>query len=815
MRSDGFNLNASNNGFVWVRKIGRFVYAIVLLVFVVLSVGCVVEDPDEGGIIGSGVVHKGSINEAALAANGTVDVKSIDGQRTQLSINSSSQFSAASLPGAAPWVLRLQLSSDRAVYAIAFEMSTRNINRFSDVSLRQWFAQQSLDIDTEFSESRPFTELPTAAEYADAVSGVFGLIDPVLKSYDATAEGVISGEYEVMALVPGVADRGTNAFLMRNTVLLENGAFQFSITDPTTLTQSTTRSSIRLGSSLIDIFSIAPGKPSSVKALGSALDEIIVVWEPVSDDVSVVGYEITRDGVIVATTSYPVFIDSALVPQEYSYEITAVDAAGNRSEPSEIVRVSPLQSDDTTPPPAPTLLTELETTDSSIHLLWAQPSINDVVSFNLFRGNDSLSLELYSQVTSTDAIDTLVIPGQVFCYQVQAVDASGNTSERSEVLCVSAGRSNPVNGEPIEPLADWVVPDIGSLNCNQTILAEQVLQGLSVIAAGCYSVPDSLILGPGATMRISAGVVLIFAMDATLTVTSSATLTANGTRNMPVVFTGETDVPGAWGGIEFDGSVSTGNLLRGAVVQYAGGGNSLAAIATTPSRVRFRIEDTLVRFNQKRAFHFGTNDGLIDEFQGNRVTENESIGQIKLDLLPALGGSSEFSGNFNSDIEVPFNFYTNRTIAIPNLGVPLRWNGVSMERSALTINPGVILTMVQRSAISVNGTFTAAGTADDPIVMSGVNTSSDRNWAGILLSGRGDKTINHVQMSDAGAVDPMVSGAIDVSCTVENAARVSVDNVEISDSLGWGIFIDQPGCDVQIGDNVAFFNNALGDIRLP
>jgi len=777
----------------------------LLLATVILASSCTSHDPDEGGIIGTGIVEpdillRGTVSDSQFASLGVVEIKSSDGQRTTTSINPVSQFNGAEVAGSAPWVLRVSLSEDRAVYGIAFVEETRNINRFSDITLRQWFAQETLDLDDEFTSTGPFTGLPTAAEYAEVVSSVFSLIEPVLVSYGATADGVIREDYNVEELAVGVSDQGTNAFLQRNTVLIDNQTFQFLITDPATQTQSTTLSAVTLGDNLVDSFFNAPTQPESVRALGSAIDEIVLVWSPSIDDISVVGYEVNRDGVRIATTPYPVYIDSGLVFQDYSYEIIAIDTVGNASEPSTAVIASPLQLDDTTPPPAPTVLIELESNDSSIHLLWAQSSIEDVVSFNVLRGRDTQSLELRFKVTSTELVDTAVIPGVTFCYAVEAVDASGNSSELSDILCVVTGSSNSDGMGNTEPLVDWNIPNVELLNCTQTITGDTVLLGLTVVASGCYTVPETLLIGPGATLRLDAGVVLVFGTDAGLIVSSNATLTTNGTASEPVVLTGNVNVPGSWYGVEFQNSMSSGNLLPGTVVQYAGGGDSLAGISAILGRSRLRIEDTLIQFHEKRALHFSVNDTLIDEFRGNRITANESIGQIVFELIPSLAGNSDFSGNEDPEIEVPFNTYTNVNFTIPNLGVSLRWNG---------------LTMVQDSIISVDGTFNAVGTAEQPIVMHGINTSTDPFWGGVALSGRGDKTFNHVQVLDSGDRESASSGAIEIMCSPESAATISIDNAEITESVTWGIFISGQGCDIQIGENVIYFNNSLGDLRLP
>jgi len=785
------------------------------VLFVVLTVtACSDEtaDPDEGGIIGTGIILQGVVSESTFASNNVVDVKSSDGQVSQLSIDSSQRFSTAALSGTGPWVLGVRTSADFAVYGIAYSDGTRNINRFSDLSLRNWFARQSLDLDNEFSSSGQFTKLPSATEYAVSSSDLFQLIDPVLSSYNVTGEDTISANYLT-------DDQGVDSFLNRNSVLIENDVVKFVFTDPATRTQSITKSSLVLQSEFRDTGASGPTVPGGVRALGSANDEIILVWDPSTDDVAVLTYQIMRDGVTIATTPYPVYVDTGLsASQPFSYQIIAVDVAGNKSEASTPVLASPLLGADNVAPPAPFLVSELDASVSSIQIFWLlEQEVGDVVRFNVYRGTSVETIDTDAPplliVTGTLATDTVVQQSETYCYQIESVDASGNLSDLSEVLCVNTSDANDsVNGINV-PLVEWVVPELDSLNCSQILSSDQVQRGNTVITQGCYSVPETLTIGAGATLTLTEGAVLKFGDKALLEVPENATLTANGTPEKPVVLTGEVPIPGFWGGIEFQGSRSSGNLLRGMVVQYAGGLVNGSAINVTTDVSRLRMEDTLVRFSANIGINFNWNEVIIDSFQGNRIAENEVAGFVSIRALSSLIGNSEYVDNINNVIAIANRSYTSEQLSIPDLGVPYRWNGVTIKRGSLTIDPGTEFVMVGGSIVDVEGSFTAVGTVEQPIMMNG-RVIAPGSWDGLLLSGRGDKTIEHLSMKFAGA-ELQDTGAIEVVCTAEQAANLSIDNTDISDSQSWGIYVGGQGCVTEIGNNNIFVDNALGDIRLP
>jgi len=541
------------------------------------------------------------------------------------------------------------------------------------------------------------------------------------------------------------------------------------LTDPVTSTQITTLSELALNSDFAATDTVSPATPrqEKLRVLGSATDEIVLVWEPSADNVAVTGYQIIRDGSMLDTTPYPVYIDSGLQPnQTYSYEIVAIDGAGNASEPTASVSATGITVDALPTPSAPKLLTQRSASRSKIELLWVQDDIANVAGFNVYRSVGDQPASNPVRVTSTLLTDVNVQENTTYCYQVA--------------------------GGGMDPLAEWVLPDIEALDCTQQIRSDSIQTGITLITEQCLQVPEDLIIGAGATLRVAAGVVLIFGDGARLVVPRDATLTVDATPQSPVVLTGEVALPGYWGGVEFQQSTSPGNLLRGAVVQYAGGSET----------------------NRFQGISFNLSGTIIDSFQGNRITENERVGIVSLNLLPTLDGNSEFTGNTLDKIDVPRSQY-DRPMRMPNLGVTLDWTGVSIMRASLTIDPGVELIVVGGSEIRVDGALSVNGTENEPISLRAKSPElGPGNWSGFLLSGRGDKTFNHVDISHAGAAGE-TNGAIKVDCRQGVNAKLQIDNADITDSASWAIFIEGEDCDTVLGDNITYFNNALGNVNAP
>lgn len=75
-----------------------------------------------------------------------------------------------------------------------------------------------------------------------------------------------------------------------------------------------------------------PTAPSSLAATVVGTDQINLSWGASTDNVGVTGYNVYRGGVLANSTTDPVFFDNGLSPNtSYSYQVSAVDEAGNES----------------------------------------------------------------------------------------------------------------------------------------------------------------------------------------------------------------------------------------------------------------------------------------------------------------------------------------------------------------------------------------------------------------------------------------------------------------------------------------------------
>lgn len=95
---------------------------------------------------------------------------------------------------------------------------------------------------------------------------------------------------------------------------------------------------------------IAPTAPSNLLATTGGTNEVSLSWTASMDDVGVTGYDVYRNGTPVGTTTSSRYTDSGLAAAStYAYFVTAKDAAGLVSGPSNTAKVT------TTPPPSDTV----------------------------------------------------------------------------------------------------------------------------------------------------------------------------------------------------------------------------------------------------------------------------------------------------------------------------------------------------------------------------------------------------------------------------------------------------------------------------
>ena len=188
-----------------------------------------------------------------------------------------------------------------------------------------------------------------------------------------------------------------------------------------------------------------PSVPAGVQATGVADTQIRLTWQPSTDNVAVMGYEIYRgtspDNIApFASVATPGFTDSSMAPlKTFYYQVDAYDTSGNHSARSAIVSGSSLP--DVTPPTVPGNVAVSAQPGPVITVTWSASTDDFMVAgYEIFRSQSSGTPILigWSAAPQLSFADTNAISGFTYSYSVAAMDPSMNLSPLSAPVTVTA-----------------------------------------------------------------------------------------------------------------------------------------------------------------------------------------------------------------------------------------------------------------------------------------------------------------------------------------------------------------------------------------
>ena len=186
---------------------------------------------------------------------------------------------------------------------------------------------------------------------------------------------------------------------------------------------------------------VPPSAPGGLSGEGST-GQVDLTWSASGDNIGVTRYSVhrsTSSGFIPGTANRIAelggtavsYRDAGLAPGTYYYRVTAHDAAGNVSAPSN--EASALVPSDTSPPSAPTGL-QATASPGQIALAWAASTDNvGVARYTILRDGASVGTS-----TTTAYTDSAVTAGTTYTYTVTAQDAAGNSSPPSNAATATA-----------------------------------------------------------------------------------------------------------------------------------------------------------------------------------------------------------------------------------------------------------------------------------------------------------------------------------------------------------------------------------------
>ena len=181
----------------------------------------------------------------------------------------------------------------------------------------------------------------------------------------------------------------------------------------------------------------APTAPGTPVASAITQDAVTLTW-PASTDAGsgVATYQVERAGstglVLVTAPATTTRITGLAPDTAYSFKVTAVDRAGNRSAASTAVSVRTLPEvieGDTTAPTTPGVPTASNVETTSATLTWAASTDNKAVTGYEVRRTQGTTSTLLGTSTTPSLALTGLTPGTTYDVVVVAYDAAGNRSQ--------------------------------------------------------------------------------------------------------------------------------------------------------------------------------------------------------------------------------------------------------------------------------------------------------------------------------------------------------------------------------------------------
>ena len=329
------------------------------------------------------------------------------------------------------------------------------------------------------------------------------------------------------------------------------------------------------------------------------------------------------------------------------------------------------------------------------------------------------------------------------------------------------------------------------------------------------------------TVLFEPGVNLVFARDASLSV--NGTVTALGSAESPVTLRSEVTEDGYWGGLSVSGTASR---LQHVQLTDAGaeGGEALRFFdGTVDARLNTDISltDSTVSGSLGDGVRVSGSVDIVD-FAGNTFIGNAGHGlQVPFDQTPALDAASLYDSpmapNGREGIRLIGNLQSRDVVqlgrddtgTLRNLGAAYRIAGLSVTDGAeLTVEAGTEIAVEEGGSIGFNrqAVGNLNGTATSPVVIRGASGVS--GWTGLFVT-QSNLTAANLRLSGGGTggddgFRDTTTGALNISV---NSSTVSLTDVSISDSAGWGIDCEMTDPNNFTFSNVTYADNVLGTIN--
>ena len=194
----------------------------------------------------------------------------------------------------------------------------------------------------------------------------------------------------------------------------------------------------------------APTAPTNLTSPSKTTTSVSLSWSASTDNVGVTGYQVRQAGTVVGTTAATSFTVNGLSPNTaYTFTVTAQDAAGNTSAPSNAVTVT------TNAAPNTNLAAGKPTAESSHVQVYGSGNVVDGNASSYWESaNNAFPQWVQVDLGAATAVSRVVLklpPASSWATRTQTLSVQGSTNGSTfTTLAGSAGRTfNPATGNTV------------------------------------------------------------------------------------------------------------------------------------------------------------------------------------------------------------------------------------------------------------------------------------------------------------------------------------------------------------------------------
>lgn len=379
---------------------------------------------------------------------------------------------------------------------------------------------------------------------------------------------------------------------------------------------------------------------------------------------------------------------------------------------------------------------------------------------------------------------------------------------------------DPGNEQPPIEENDPPVSDSGFIELSGSINSDSTLKNIfddpakkDYLVTGDLSVNAKLTVEPGVVVHLEENILLSINKD--------GVISAEGTAQDSIIFTTANKAGGLlWKGIMIESSSGL-NSMKYVNISYAGSStlnfgafNDYKTAVGVNSNAKISIENSHIHHNEGYGVYTETEGGTLITFANNKINDNALAGlSVRANTVSSIEGNNEFSNNALGAVEIKastFDEGEETWHALPG-DADYFVSGDLNINEVLTVEPGVKFEMAEDVLWTVNGALIANGTDTDKITFTSVNKDAGLHWKGIFIpSADSRNSFDHTVLSYGGNSTMNFGAFRDFPAIigVHQTGKASLTNSEISNSKGYGFYVEVGGGQLEDFANNTFIDNA-------